>query len=44
VFGTRSTPQIEQALSEYGFDEFEAEPEGFRAVRPLPDETEHELD
>jgi hypothetical protein len=35
VVGTPLTQKIKDALSEFGFDEFDATAEGFRAVRPL---------
>jgi hypothetical protein len=35
IIGTPLTAKIESELSRYGFDEFLATAEGFRAVRPL---------
>jgi hypothetical protein len=37
VIGSLPTESIKSALLDFGFDEFHLTPQGFRAVRPLPD-------
>lgn len=37
VIGTPLTGRIKKELAEFGFDQFESLPDGFVAVRPLPD-------
>lgn len=36
VIGMGISDRVEDALAEFGFDQFELTPQGFRAVRPLP--------
>jgi hypothetical protein len=36
VIGTSITDRLKGKLSQFGFDQFEATPEGFRTIRPLP--------
>jgi hypothetical protein len=36
VIGTSISDKVKERLAEFGFDQFEAAPEGFRAIRPLP--------
>jgi len=38
VIGVVMSERVKAELSEFGFDEFEATAEGFRATRPLPSE------
>jgi len=41
VIGTAITAKLKTELSEFGFDEFQETPQGFRAVRPLPSDDVH---
>jgi hypothetical protein len=36
VFGTELTDKAKRRLSEYGFNEFQVIPGGFKAIRPKP--------
>jgi hypothetical protein len=36
VIGNAITSRLKKELSEFGFDEFQATSQGFRAVRPIP--------
>jgi hypothetical protein len=36
VIGTAITARVKAELSQFGFDEFQETPQGFRAVRPIP--------
>lgn len=36
VVGTTITPRLRTELGQFGFDEFQETPHGFRAVRPMP--------
>jgi hypothetical protein len=36
VIGTSISDRLKGKLSQFGFDQFEATPQGFRAIRPLP--------
>lgn len=36
VIGTAISERVRASLAEFGFDQFEATPHGFRAIRPLP--------
>lgn len=38
VIGTLITARLKAELGEYGFDDFQETPQGFRAVRPIPDD------
>lgn len=38
VIGTAITARLKAELGEYGFDDFQATAQGFRAVRPIPDD------
>jgi hypothetical protein len=38
VIGTAITARLKAELGEYGFDDFQETPLGFRAVRPIPDD------
>jgi hypothetical protein len=42
VIGAVADDKVKAALSEFGFDQFEVMPEGFRAVRPIPSDNERE--
>jgi hypothetical protein len=37
VIGTAITARLKAELEEFGFDDFQERPNGFRAVRPIPD-------
>ena len=37
VIGTAITARLKAELEEFGFDDFQEQPNGFRAVRPIPD-------
>ena len=39
IVGTPVSDRVRAELSEFGFNEFHGTDEGFRAVRPLPDES-----
>ena len=43
VIGTLITARLRAELGEYGFDDFQETPQGFRAVRPIPDDPASEL-
>lgn len=36
VIGTAITPRVRTELGQFGFDDFQETPHGFRAVRPIP--------
>ena len=36
VIGTAITPRLRTELGQFGFDDFQETPHGFRAVRPMP--------
>lgn len=36
IIGARVTSRLKAELSEFGFNEFQETPQGFRAIRPLP--------
>lgn len=36
VIGTAMTPRLRTELGQFGFNEFQETPHGFRAVRPIP--------
>jgi hypothetical protein len=38
VIGTPITARLKAELGEYGFDDFQETAQGFRAVRPIPDD------
>ena len=39
VIGTGISDKVKDALAEFGFDQFELTPHGFRAIRPLPEDS-----
>lgn len=39
VIGTAITARVKAELAQFGFDEFQETPQGFRAVRPIPTDT-----
>lgn len=42
VIGARLTDSVRATLQDFGFDEFRLTSAGFRAIRPLPDDKNHE--